>query len=55
MIKIRTNDTIPAETDDARSAETSESKKNRELLAEKAERGLHKAAKDVAKDAEKKS
>lgn len=50
MIKIRTNENGPAETDDARSADTPQAKKSRDALAEKAERGLHKAAKAVAKD-----
>jgi hypothetical protein len=39
----------PAETDDARSAETPEAKKNRDALADQAEKGLHKAMKSVGK------
>jgi hypothetical protein len=43
-----TNESIPAETDDARSAETPAAKENRDALAGKAEQGLREAMKEMA-------
>jgi hypothetical protein len=52
LMAERSTPEIPAETDDARSADATEANEHRKKLAEEAQKGLHKAVKSVTQDAD---